>query len=114
MNKNLKIIMLPLFICLAVSLFAGGRREAKNSQGKKVQVSGTVRLVGSEPFPDMVITGQNAEWYIDRQEMHKLKELQNRVVTVEGIEYVRNLRFANGLPAGERRTLKDIKIISTQ
>jgi hypothetical protein len=79
-----------------------------------VQVTGRVRLVGGGPIPEIVITGQDREWYVSREDEHLLKELQHRTLTVEGFETVVELRFANGLPAGQRRTLKDIKIISVE
>jgi hypothetical protein len=48
------------------------------------------------------------------EEMDLLKDLQYRTVVVEGVETVVELRFANGLSAGERRTLREIKIISVE
>jgi hypothetical protein len=44
--------------------------------------------------------------------MDKLHDLQYRTVTVEGEETVRELKFGNGLSAGIRRDLKNIRIIS--
>jgi len=79
-----------------------------------VRVTGTIRLVGSAFMPDLVISGPDMEWYIDREEHQKLFDFQQRTVTIEGVETVMTLTFANGLPAGERRTLKNIKIISVQ
>jgi len=126
MNRFNKIIVVLLFFCLAVSLSAGGKKEARNTtgntgaarntavEGNKVQVSGTVRLVGNEPFSEIVITGPTMEWYIDRGETNLFKEHQHRTITIEGNETVHKLTFANGLPAGERRILKDVKIIAVQ
>jgi methyl coenzyme M reductase subunit D len=79
-----------------------------------VQVTGIVRLVGGGPIPEIVITGPDKEWYVSREDDHLLKELQHQTVTVEGYESVTELRFANGLYAGQRRTLKDIKIIAIE
>ena len=79
-----------------------------------VRVTGIVRMVGSGFMPEIVITGSEMEWYIEKEEEDKLRDLQYRTVTVEGIETVTNLIFGNGLPAGERRTLKKIKIISIE
>jgi hypothetical protein len=79
-----------------------------------VQVTGIVRLVGSMPIPEIVITGADSEWYVLREEDHLLKELQHRTVTVEGYESVVELRFANGFYAGQRRTLKNIKILNVE
>ena len=110
MNSALRFFLLLLFFCLAVTLPAGGGKE----KAAVVQVSGKVRLVGSGPLPELVISGPDKEWYVDRDEQHKLKDLQHRTVTVEGNETVTSLKFASGLPAGERRVLRNIKIISVQ
>jgi len=87
---------------------------ANKEKSVVVQVTGVVRLVGSAPMSDLVITGQDMEWYVVRDEEYKLKDLQQRIVTVKGSETVQSLSFASGLPAGERRILKNIKIISVQ
>ena len=114
-----RVAMLPILLCLAVSLPASGRKDNKNNgvqdeNGPVIRVSGSVRLVGNEPFTQLVISGQDQQWYIERDDEPKLKDLQHRTVTVEGIETVVSLTFANGHPAGERRTLSKIKIISVQ
>ncbi|MCL2214058.1 MAG: hypothetical protein FWC06_02495 [Treponema sp.] len=90
---------------------------------KAVQITGIVRLTGNEPFTDLVITGNfsaqedgsssaTATWYIAREERYKLYDLQYRTVVVEGEESIRALTFASGLPAGIRRELRNIRIIS--
>jgi hypothetical protein len=76
-----------------------------------VRVSGRVRLVGTGLFPQLVISGDGREWYIDKEEESKLLEFQQRFVTVEGRESYIDLTFANGSPAGRRYTLKDIRLI---
>ena len=118
-------------LCLTAALSAWGRKEAKSAQAaqtqvqasqeamsaqtdekKLVQVSGRVRLVGSMPFSELVISGEDGEWYIAKEDESKLKDLQQRTVAVEGEETVIALVFANGMSAGQRRTLTNIKIIS--
>ena len=79
-----------------------------------VVVSGIVRLVGNSPFSEIVITGEGRDWYIAREEESKLFDLQQETITVQGFETVRELKFASGISAGERRTLKDIEIISVE
>ena len=138
--SNRDCLLLALFFCLTAALPAWGRKEKaetkitgikqisveKNAveeigEGETkavitsfVRAAGIVRLVGSGFIPELVITGQDREWYVSREDDHLLKELQHRTVTVEGYESVFELRFANGLYAGQRRTLKDIKIISIE
>ena len=89
---------------------AGDGNEAV-PQNRLVRVSGRVRLVGSAVFPELVISGESREWFIFKDEQSLLFEFQQRVVTVEGTESYVDLTFANGLPAGRRYTLKNIRLI---
>ena len=90
----------------------GGTGGEAAPQSRLVRVSGRVRLVGSAVFPELVISGENREWFIDRDEQPLLAEFQQRIVTVEGTESYVDLTFANSLPAGRRYTLKNIRLIS--
>ena len=110
MSKFSRIGLLLLFICLAAALPAGGKKD----KDPVVQVTGVVRLVGTGPLPELVISGPEKQWYIEKEERNKLMDLQHRRVTVEANETVRELKLANGLPAGERRTLANIRIISVE
>jgi len=138
--SNRRFIFICLFfLCLTAVLPAWGRKEKtetktidiqkialeknaveNNGEGETgavdvlVQVTGIVRLVGSGIITEIVITGPDREWYVSREEDSLLRELQHRTVTVEGYENVFELRFANGLYAGLRRTLKDIKILKVE
>ena len=106
----LAAVILPALF-MPADLSARGRREVMDPV---VQVTGVVRLVGSAMFSDLVITGPEMEWYVDKEEEYKLFDLQQQVVTVEANETVIELTFANGLPAGKRRLLKNIKIIAIE
>ena len=116
MNSAIRIAMVALFFCLAAALPAGGKKETPVQEEKStlVQVSGIVRLVGNEPFTSLVISGTESEWYIDEEDRYKLKDLQHRAVKVEGAETVKEFTFPNGLLTGERRTLRNIKIIAVE
>jgi hypothetical protein len=103
-----KLFAAFLLLCAGISAIAGGRKDAV----PVIQITGRVRLVGSSPLAQIVISAENGEWYIERNEQYKLWDLQQKIVTVEGVETVEELTFANGLSAGIRRTLKNIKIIS--
>jgi uncharacterized membrane protein len=114
MNKHL--LLVPLFLCLVASLHAFGAKEKDNSKTASavtiIQVTGLVRLVGNDPFTELIIDNSQTLWYIAKDEMSKLNDLQHRTVTVEGEETVRELKFGNGMSAGTRRDLKNIRIIS--
>jgi hypothetical protein len=98
---------LLLFSCISAFLPALGSKE----KDVIVRVTGIVRLVGGGLKPQLVITGTGKEWYVPNEEQSKLMDFQHQTVIVEGVETVENLRFANGISAGERRTLEKIKII---
>ncbi|MCL2175625.1 MAG: hypothetical protein FWB73_06245 [Treponema sp.] len=104
-------IFVILFLFASVLMFAGGNKE---KDVEKVQVTGVVRLVGPSLFSEIVISGMEYMWYIVKEEKNKLHDLQHRTVTVEGVESVRELKFANGRSAGIRRELRNIKIINIE
>jgi len=116
MNRNFFLAL--LFLCFAASLSAFGAKEKDSGKTAPavtvIQVTGVVRLVGNANFPELQIKNSEMSWYIAKNEMDKLHDLQHRTVTVEGEETVRELKFANGMSAGTRRDLKNIKIISIE
>jgi len=98
-----------IFLAFVIQfVFSLGNRERETV----VQVSGVVRLVGFNPFPELVITDDEFDWYIAREEMNKLHDLQHRAVTIEGRKTITELFFANGMSAGIRRELSNIRIIT--
>jgi len=106
-----RCLFFALFLlCITALLPAWGNREKEKAN--VVRVTGVVRLVGTGLFPELVITGPEMEWHITPDEEKKLRDLQRRTVTVEGVETATELYFANGLSAGTRRELKNIKIIA--
>ena len=109
-------LLLFLFFFSAAILFGRGNKDtpASDETGTVIQVTGRVRLVGSDPLPELVISGSEQQWYIARDEIPKLHELQQRTVTVEALETIIMLNFASGLPAGERRTLSNITVLEVE
>ena len=110
MNK--KIFFVFMFLLFASSmLFAFGAKE-KDEPAETIQVTGVVRLTGTSLFPELVISGEEARWHIAKDEMEKLFELQHQTVTLEAVETVTEIFFANGQSAGIRRELSRVKIIN--
>jgi hypothetical protein len=113
---NRLFFLAPLFLCLAASLPAFGAKDKNAGKAAPavtvIRVTGVVRLVGSANFPELLIDNSQEFWYIARDEADKLHDLQHMTVTVEGEETVTELKFGNGLSAGTRRDLKNIRIIS--
>jgi hypothetical protein len=107
MKKNNFFAVIFLFFAAAF-LNALGANESK-----AVQITGRVRMVKSGPQSSVVISSEDREWHIESGEREKLALLQQQTVTVKGREYYEDLTFANGISAGRRYYLKDIKIIKT-
>ena len=112
MNSKKYIAAVLFLLVLTPVIFAFGGRE-RNSEPLPVvvQITGVVRLIGSSPLPQLIISGYEFEWFVPREEMDKLNNLQHRIVTVEGEEIVMELMFAGGQPAGTRRELRNIRIL---
>jgi len=104
---NRQIFLLLFFLCITAALFPLGNSDKKNT----VKITGLVRLVGAEPFTQLVINTPDGNWFIADEERAKLQDLQYRLVTVEGIASEIEMKFANGSSAGKRRELKQIKLI---
>jgi hypothetical protein len=76
-----------------------------------VEISGRVRLVGSEPFPDLVITGEDGQdWYPEGPSRQALRSFEQRIIRVRGRVELRELVLANGHSLGFRRFLLDVEI----
>ena len=123
MSKSRCCFLAFFLLCGAALLPAQGGRDNDGAVNEEttvveeavvVQITGTVRLVGSANFPQVVLSGPGAQWYVAREEMDKLFDLQHRTVTIEAEETVRELTFANGRSAGIRRELRNIRIISIE
>jgi hypothetical protein len=114
LSKRLILILFIFLIALPPMAFSLGGREKDKEPLEVIQVTGIVRLTGSDNFPEIIISNSEKSWVIAKEEMEKLKDQQHMTVTVEGQEIVTELRFANGLPAGLRYELRNVKIISVQ
>ena len=128
--NNKQSLLLGIFLLyLTMSVYAGGNVDnteknenvvvneiviASENTAIVIQVTGTVRLIGSSRFSELVITGTEYQWYIANEDRDKLNDLQHHTVIVEGEEIIRERRFANGQPAGVRRELRNIKIIEVE
>ena len=114
MLNNKKYIFFFLILVFFIQFVSAlGIRERENEpEPVVIQVIGVVRLIGSGSLPEIVISGQEFEWFVVREERNKLLHLQHRTVTVEGEETVREITFVSGMSAGFRRELRNIKIIT--
>jgi hypothetical protein len=107
MNKKL-VCFCVFFILCGIVLSADNDQENTDT----IKVTGVVRLIGTGNFPQIVITTEDKEWYLPKEDADKLFNMQHRKVTVEGEGSKRELKFASGRSAGIRYELRNIKIIS--
>lgn len=98
----------------ASGLFDGGVKKAnweKAETGQKVELSGTVRLVGNEPFPETVITdSEGRDWFIEAESAPLLQGMEHRPVTVTGTVERKPMTLANGKQLEDRRILLGLTV----
>jgi hypothetical protein len=98
----MKRALLPL-LCFLVTgpLFALG-------QGERITVTGTIRLVGNEPFTQYVLveTGEKV-WFLPENFKRKHPELTGRQVTLSGIPQTRKKTTADKKRTLVRQWLND-------
>jgi hypothetical protein len=71
--------------------------------GDQVELEGRVRLVGSEPFPELVLTGADGvDWYLEGPARQALQPYEQRIVRVRGRAELREMILANGRSLGFR------------
>ncbi|GHU71158.1 hypothetical protein FACS189450_06750 [Spirochaetia bacterium] len=80
--------------------------------GQSVEVSGRVRLVGNEPFSDLVLTdSEEHTWYIDPADRKTLSSYEQQTVTIRGVVELKEMALANGKSLGSRRTLSGVILV---
>jgi hypothetical protein len=122
-DKRAFIVML----CCVFTVFhaeAFGRKEGTDQRpgsGRQsaaeeiLKIHGRVRLVGSMPFPNLVITDvEDHDWYVEDADRELLKTHEQRIITVEGRPEYEDLVLANGENIGRRRYLRNIRIIEAE
>ncbi|MDR2842956.1 MAG: hypothetical protein LBV52_07130 [Spirochaetaceae bacterium] len=107
---QLTFLLSAVFICGINAM--GNSDSGAGKDGESVIISGTVRIVGSEPFTEIVVTDENGtDWFIDSAEKNKLYKYQGTTVNVKGNLYLTDIVLADGNKIGVRRTLKNVSII---
>ena len=85
----------------------------KAINGKEMQVTGRIRIVGSEPFPETVITDEKENnWYIAKESRQALSDYQQQTITVKGTLELKKMVLANGEILGYRRILHKVGLVS--
>jgi len=112
-SKRYFILTGLLLLCAAFTYAFGGKeKETPADDRNVVQVTGVVRLVGTANFPELVLTDSDGDWHISTDEKHKLNDLQQQEVTIEGEATITERKSINGVFTRTRRELKNIRILS--
>jgi hypothetical protein len=90
------------------------RAAAGTKTPELVRVTGRVRMVGSGPHTELVITGDQGEWHTEPRDRNKLINLQQRTVTVEGKLDSRDMILPSGKSLGTWLILRNITVISSE
>jgi hypothetical protein len=109
--------------CVA-PLFSSGKKEALSAEqkaarlydtvqsGQTVELTGKIRLVGSEPFPELVLSDDGGhDWYIDRESRGSVSGYEQRSVTVRGKVELKEMVLADGRSLGYRRILSKLVLL---
>jgi hypothetical protein len=77
-----------------------------------VRVTGIVRLVGSAPRLELVLSGEDGEWFIETENIEPFRNLQQQTATVEGRQDSEILNAAaDGRVALRRLILRDARVV---
>lgn len=117
LQRGVMVAIFAFFLALALALpaaaaglFDGGKPKAadwdKARDGQRVELEGTVRLIGNEPFTEVVITdAEGRDWFLDAEGEHLVSLKEHRPVKVTGTVALKPMTLANGKKLPDRRTL---------
>jgi len=112
-NKRRYFLLTGLLLLCVTFTYALGSMKKNDSAGRQiVKVTGVVRLIGTANFPELVLTDSDGDWHISADERHKLNDLQQQKVTVEGEATITEKKSINGIFTRKRRELKNVRILS--
>jgi hypothetical protein len=81
-------------------------------EGQLVELTGRVRLVGNEPFPELVLTGEDGHsWFIAPEDRTVLSAYEQRIVTIRGRVKLQEMILADGQRLETRRILSGVTLI---
>jgi hypothetical protein len=106
------IILTVTVIFISPPVSALGRRHGE-AKRQSIEITGRVRLIGSAPFPDLVLSDETGrDWYVRQEEKDKLSKLEQQTVKIRAAFEVEDIILADGKKVGERRILYDIVLVS--
>jgi hypothetical protein len=77
---------------------------------QEIEISGIVRLIGSGPGMELVISDEANQWHTEAAEQSKLRNLQQRTVTVKAKTYTTEIIYSGDIKI-VKRYLRDITVL---
>jgi hypothetical protein len=116
-----RIVCLVVLCFVPALLFSSGKKEASSGEpgnlydtvrsGQTVELNGKIRLVGSEPFPELVLSDDDGnDWYIARESRGAVSGYEQRGVTIRGKVELKEMVLAGGRSLGYRRILSVLTV----
>jgi hypothetical protein len=97
------------------ALSVPGPSGAPVREGDWLELEGLVRLIGGEPFTDLVLTGADGQdWYLEGPARRLLRACERQNVRVRGRVELREMVLANGRSLGLRRGLSDVTLLASR
>lgn len=82
------------------------------SDGQSADVFGTVKLVGNDPFYELVIMDESGKpWYVEESSTTAIKRFEQRKIRVRGVVRITKMTLANGTALSDRRTLTELTVL---
>lgn len=80
--------------------------------GSKVLIHGRIRLIGNEPFSQLILTDDaGKDWYVSDDDRPRLRNLEQRRVSLTAEVEIKPMILANGKHMEDRRILKNIELV---
>jgi hypothetical protein len=90
----------------------GSRLWESVVDGQSVVISGRIRMVGSDPFAQFVLTdSQEHDWAVEKDARKLLAKLQTQTVKVQAIVRIKKQILANGKRLPDMKELTQVKLL---
>jgi hypothetical protein len=115
-NAAFKRLFRIALLLLPLNLFSLGRGDKplkgdiydQAAAGALVEITGIIRLTGSEPFSGLLISDEYGhDWHLDQNAKAVFLPYQHHTITIRGRLELVELRLADGVFLGVRRIIVD-------
>jgi hypothetical protein len=113
--KTRPFLWLAAFLLACVAggvLVARGLGDREKEPAPEIRtIQGRIRLVGNEPFTELVLTEEEGnDWFIEGPARDSLMHRQHEVLVLRGEAEYRDIILADGRRAGVRHILRNVTV----